>query len=117
MPTDITLEKSAIVGGGKETYIDTIADSAGKMLTKEDLEKLGLGEIKNVEKLREQLEKMAQGAKWKLDVIDTPRGREYRGIIGTDDEEDEKKKKESEESQGEDGGGQGSQEEYYKEEL
>ena len=33
---------------------------------------------------------MAQGEKWKLDVVDTPRGREYRGIIGSDEDEGEK---------------------------
>lgn len=140
VPEDVKLEKSAIVGGGKETYIDTVASSDGMTLSKEDLEKLGLGDPKSIETLRKRLEEMAQGNDWKLEVcchcsdnfwlrsthgltqtqvVDTPRGREYRGIIGTDSEEEEKKK------EGERKGGKGkkedkekgSQEEYYKEEL
>ena len=68
MPEDVKLEKSAIVGGGKETYIDTVASSDGKTLGKEDLEKLGLGDPKNIETLRKRLEEMAQGHEWKLEV-------------------------------------------------
>ena len=76
------IEKSAIVGGGKETYIDTVASSDGRVLSEEEMKKLGLGDPRAVEKLKKELEKIAQGQQWKLDVIDTPRGREYRGIIG-----------------------------------
>jgi protein OS-9 len=68
VPEDVKLEKSAIVGGGKETYIDTVASSDGKILGKEDLEKLGLGDPKNVETLKKRLEEMAQGHEWKLEV-------------------------------------------------
>lgn len=117
VPEDLKLEKSTVVGGGKETYIDTVASSDGKMLTRADLEKLGLGDPRAVEELRRKLEKLAQGQEWKLDVIDTPRGREYRGIIGTgDDEKDEEKGKDGDEDQDGDER-EGSQEEYYKEEL
>ncbi|KAK3713462.1 Protein OS-9 [Vermiconidia calcicola] len=123
VPLATKLEKSAIVGGGKETYIDTVASSQGKILSKEDIEKLGLGDAKAVETLRKKLEEIAQGQEWKLDVIDTPRGREYRGIIGDEEEEEGKKEKGDGEvgpgdEQGEDGGGgKGSQEEYFREEL
>ncbi|KAK5126902.1 hypothetical protein LTR85_008260 [Meristemomyces frigidus] len=135
VPPGKKIEKGAIVGGGKETYIDTVASSDGKTLSKEDMEKLGLGDPKAVEKLREELEKIAGGEVWKLDVIDTPRGREYRGIIGGEDEDgkkagDAKGKKggkneggeKEKEGQGgaspdDDQGQDGSQEEYYKEEL
>ena len=88
-------------------------------MSKEDIEKLGLGDAKAVEKLRKKLEEIAQGQEWKLDVIDTPRGREYRGIIGDEEEEEGKKKGDvgPEDEQGEDGGGEGSQEEYFREEL
>lgn len=68
VPEDVKLEKSTIVGGGKETYIDTVADSAGKVLPKEDLEKLGLGDPKSIETLKKRLEEMAQGHEWKLEV-------------------------------------------------
>lgn len=37
--------------------------------------------------MKKQIEKAAQGEQWKLDVVDTARGREYRGILGSDDEE------------------------------
>ncbi|KAF2172527.1 hypothetical protein M409DRAFT_50211 [Zasmidium cellare ATCC 36951] len=142
VPEGKKLEKSSIVGGtGKETYIDTVASSDGRVLGKEDLEKLGLGDPKAVEKLKKELEKIAQGQNWKLDVIDTPRGREYRGIIGDEDEEKEgkgekgssekkygkdkvegKEKKESKKAEKAEKGGkpeqeEGSEEEYYKEEL
>lgn len=89
VPEGIKIEKSAIVGGGKETYIDTIANSEGKILSKEKLEELGLGDTKAMEKLKKELEKIAAGQVWKLDVIDTPRGREYRGIIGDGEDEEE----------------------------
>jgi protein OS-9 len=129
VPEGVKLEKSAIVGGGKETYVDTVASSDGRVLSDEELKKLGLGDARAVEKLKKELEKIAGGKDWKLDVIDTPRGREYRGIIGEDEEEEEKKaqepRKESKKGKGEketkekdkDKENQGSQEEYYKDEL
>ncbi|KAK3661645.1 Protein OS-9 [Elasticomyces elasticus] len=137
VPAGTKIEKSAIVGGGKETYIDTIASSDGKVLGDEAIKKLGLGSPEAVAKLRKELERVAGGERWKLDVIDTPRGREYRGIIGDEDEEKEgggkggkkggkegKKGEVSEqqgEGKGEEGEGEaeqeGSEEEYYKEEL
>lgn len=116
VPEGTKLEKSAIVGGGKETYVDTIASSDGRILSVEEMKRLGFGDPKSVEKLKKDLEKIAQGQSWKLDVIDTPRGREYRGIIGDEDEEDgNKKAKDGDEEQGQDG--EGSREEYYKEDL
>lgn len=128
VPQDFVLEKSAIVGGGKETYIETVANSEGRMLTQAEMEKLGLGDARAVEELKKKLEKIAgQGGTWKLDVIDTPRGREYRGIIGDEDEDEEEggesgkgEEKGKEGDGGGDGGeqsGEGSQEEFYKEEL
>ncbi|CAK4032236.1 Hypothetical predicted protein [Lecanosticta acicola] len=137
VPEGKKIEKSAIVGGGKETYIDTVATSDGKALSKADLEKLGVSDTKPIEKLKKELEKIAQGQAWKLDVIDTPRGREYRGIIGDDEEEEEeedgaqedsKLKKESKRETTKEGKtdenkaakeqkNEGSEEEYYKEEL
>ncbi|KAK3117924.1 Protein OS-9 [Teratosphaeriaceae sp. CCFEE 6253] len=137
VPEGTKIEKSAIVGGGKETYIATAASSDGKILNADDIKRLGLGNPEAVEKLKKELEKIAQGQQWKLDVIDTPRGREYRGIIG-DEEDDEKAKKDGSKKKkkaksvksdgtGEDAKGEreddgedaqkGSEEEYYKEEL
>lgn len=134
LPPGVKLEKSAILGGGKETYIDTIANSEGRVLSKEKIKELGLGGPEQVDKLKKEIAKLAGQERWKLDVIDTPRGREYRGIIG-DEEEVEAEKKETDAKAGEEAGkakdekpqekaqdgaeGEetGSQEEYYKEEL
>ncbi|TKA65467.1 hypothetical protein B0A55_09283, partial [Friedmanniomyces simplex] len=112
VPEGTKIEKSAIVGGGKETYIDTIASSDGtRILGADEIKKLGLGNPEAVEKLKKELEKIAQGQQWKLDVIDTPRGREYRGIIGDEEEEGEEGKgngKDGKEGKGEEGKGKGS---------
>ena len=142
VPEGVKIEKSGIVGG-KEKYIDTIANSWGKSLSKEELKKLGLDGSKafeNLEKLKKEVEQRANGEKWKVDVVDTPRGREYRGIYGKDVGEDEdetgksqkktKGKGESEapaqgrqggtssdDEMGDGGQEEGSEEEYFKEEL
>lgn len=132
VPEGTKIEKSTIVGGGKETYVDTIASSDGKVASEEEMKKLGLGDPRAVEQLKKKLETIAQGQQWKLDVIDTPRGREYRGIIGDEDNSEEGrgragggegdkpakkgKKKEDGEHEGDDQA-PGSQEEYYQEEL
>ncbi|KAF1992091.1 hypothetical protein K402DRAFT_322086 [Aulographum hederae CBS 113979] len=114
------IEKSAIVGGGKETFIGTVATSAeGIMMTTEEMKKLQIKDPKDVEKFRREMEKMANGKSWRLDVVDTPTGREYRGIVDTEEDSPPKK------GEGEDGkskekpekGEEGSQEEFYKEEL
>lgn len=88
VPEGITLEKSAIVGGGKETFVATVATSDGNVLSKEKLEELGLGDSRAVDKLLKELEKIAKGQSWKLVAIDTPRGRDYRGIIGEEEEKE-----------------------------
>lgn len=96
VPKDQKIEKSAIVGGGKETYLETIADSMGKLLSPEKLKAMGLGDAKSVDALKKELEKIAGGQGWKLEVYDTPQGREYRGVLLGDEDpkEDDKAKKE-----------------------
>jgi protein OS-9 len=138
VPEGVTIEKSGILGG-KDKYIDTIATSGGKTLSKEELKKLGLDgsrALENLEKLKKNVEAMAKGEKWKIVVVDTPQGREYRGMVGEDEDDagkDQKKGKAKGESEtpaqgkqggtppdgeGADGGQQeGSEEEYFKEEL
>lgn len=93
VPADLKLEKSTIVGGGKETFVDTVASSNGKVLSKEEIEKRDLGNFGDIEQLRKKLEQIAKGQEWALKVVDTPRGREYRGIIGGGDD-DEKPREE-----------------------
>ena len=101
-----------------------MASSNGKVLSKEALEKLGLGDSRSVEQLRRDLEKIADGREWKLNVVETANRREYRGIIGDEDDEDDTKEpkepkemKKKEKSQQTEKTNEGSEEEYYKEEL
>ncbi|OCL08039.1 hypothetical protein AOQ84DRAFT_222281 [Glonium stellatum] len=84
------IEKSVVVGGGKEVYIGTVASSDGKTMNKEELKKLNIADPKDVEKLKRDLQKLAGRKGWKLDLVDTPRGREFRGIIEAEDDEDER---------------------------
>lgn len=121
---DDHIEKSAVVGGVKETYVDTIADSMGKAMSAEELKKMGLGDAKSVEELKKKLEKIAGGKGWKLEVFDTPQGREYRGVLLDEEdvaaESEEKKGGESAKGdvQGEDeADAEVGSEETYKDEL
>jgi protein OS-9 len=93
------IEKSVVVGGGKEIYVGTVASSDGKQMSKEEMKKLNIADPKDVEKFKGNLKKLAGRKGWKLDLVDTPRGREFRGIIEAEDAEDVKKdsKKEKEE--------------------
>jgi protein OS-9 len=94
VPDDVEIQKSGIVGGVKEKYVETIASSWGQQdltLSKEDMERLGLKDakaIEKLEKLKKELKKKAKGDGWRLDVVDTPHGREYRGIYGEGVEEE-----------------------------
>ncbi|KAF2225401.1 hypothetical protein BDZ85DRAFT_212671 [Elsinoe ampelina] len=88
VPEGRELEKTAIVGGGKETFVDVIANSMGKSLNTEELKKLGITSTKQIDALKKQLDKIAGDKDWSLEVVDTPRGREYRGIIGDEDEQE-----------------------------
>lgn len=93
VPEDVEIQKSGIVGGVKEKFVETIASSWGKdlSLSKEDMERLGLKDgkaIEKLEKLKKELKKKAKGDGWRLDVVDTPHGREYRGIYGEGVEEE-----------------------------
>lgn len=84
------IEKSVVVGGGKETYIGTVASSSGHQMSKEEMKKHNIRDTQDVEKLKRNLQKLAGRKGWKLDLVDTPRGREFRGIIEAEEEEDTK---------------------------
>ena len=93
VPEDVEIQKSGIVGGVKEKFVETIASSWGKdlALSKADMERLGLKDgkaLEKLEKLKKELKKKAKGDGWRLDVVDTPHGREYRGIYGEGVEEE-----------------------------
>jgi protein OS-9 len=87
------IEKSVVVGGGKETFVGTVASSSGHQMSKEEMKRLKIADPQDVEKLKRNLQKLAGRKGWKLDLVDTPRGREFRGIIEADEEEEEDKSK------------------------
>lgn len=86
------IEKSVVVGGGKETFIATVASSDGTTISKEEMKRLNIPDPKNVEKLKGDLRKLAGKHGWKLDLVETPKGREFRGIIEADDDEEKPSK-------------------------
>lgn len=96
IPEGSKIEKSAIVGGTKDKFVETIADSFGKAMSADELKRLGLGDAKSVETLKKELEKIANGQGWELKVFDTPDGREYRGVLLGDEEPDSAKTKAAE---------------------
>ena len=88
IPKDKKIEKGAIVGGGKEKFLATIAKKGGWIMPEKELHKIGIKGAKHVEELREEVERAAEGQGWRLDVVETPRGRELRGIIETEEVKD-----------------------------
>lgn len=104
----------------EEKYIATLASSDGKYTTimnereirKHSL-KHTLDEIEDyIVQTEEWASNMRPGQPWKLDVVQTAEGQQYRGILMADDEEEKKDEhtKESEERKPD-----GSQEEYKEE--
>jgi protein OS-9 len=108
------IEKSVVVGGGKETYIATVASSDGRQMSKEEMKKLNIPDPKDVEKFKTNLKKLAGKKGWKLDLVDTPKGREFRGIIEADDvdeggKEGKEGNKEGKKEKGQEKGGMGTE--------
>ncbi|KAM0715046.1 hypothetical protein Q7P37_009511 [Cladosporium fusiforme] len=134
VPRGLKIEKS-FIGGGKAKYVGTVASSWGKKMSKDELDRLGLTDLENLEDLQKRLQKAAGEDNWKITVVDTPRGREYRGEYGKDvvEESDsevrerkarkgsgEQERPQQPKGDGKNGGDheeQGSEEEYYKDEL
>lgn len=86
------IEKGIVAGGGKETFLGTLITSDGKMMSKEQLKKVGM-EVRDVEKLERNSRKIAGDKEWKLDLIQTPMGhKEYRLIEYVDPEDETKEK-------------------------
>jgi protein OS-9 len=79
------IEKSVIVGGGKEVYVATVANSEGHQMAKDEMKKLGIRDPADVDEFKANVKRVAGSKAWKLDLVDTPRGREFRGIIETED--------------------------------
>jgi protein OS-9 len=83
-----TLEKSKVLGGNRDTFLGTIANSDGEDMTKEELKKLNIRNVADIEKLKRELRGMAGNRKWRLDLVETPRGREFRGIVESEEDSD-----------------------------
>jgi protein OS-9 len=93
LPKGTKLEKGAVVGGGKEKILATIAKSNGYMASDRELAKLSIRNNKDVEAVKKEVERVAEGKEWQLDVVETPRGRELRGIIAKDEKTTKTRKK------------------------
>jgi protein OS-9 len=122
------IEKSVVVGGGKEKFAGTLVSSDGKMMSVAELKKLNM-DPKDVEKLKRNSQKIAGKLDWRLDLMETPSGREFRLVMEAEEEdvkekgrgmkregEDDGAKGEQDGGEQEDGGREGS-EEVYKDEL
>jgi protein OS-9 len=93
VPRGKEIQKSVVVGGGKEVLVATIAKSDGFVATEKELQAKGIKVTsKEVDGLTKALNRRAQGHSWRLDVIETPRGNELRGVIEMDDKKKKKKK-------------------------
>lgn len=87
------IEKSVVVGGGKEIFVATVADSDGKVMSKDEIKKLNT-DPKRVEEYIKNLKRLAGKKAWKLDLVDTPRGREFKGIIEAEDQSEDRERRE-----------------------
>ncbi len=117
------IEKSVVVGGGKEVYVATVASSDGHQMSKEEMKKMNVIDPKTVEKFKLNLKEEAGKKRWKMNLVDTPRGRELRGIIEAEDEVDSSKRDVKKDGKAErkddenDEAVQDGSEEVYKDEL
>ena len=90
-----TTKRGPIIGG-IEVGAKSLVGSEGKVIektvvvSKEEMKRLNIPDSKNVEKLKGDLRKLAGKNGWRLDLVDTPKGREFRGIIEADDADEEK---------------------------
>ena len=89
-------------------------DKGGKIrkLSDKDLKKLGL-DPSVVDAARRELEEMAQGKGWRLEVFETEAGRELRGVVDSDEDGGEEVEVYEEGEYDDEGGSQ----EEYKDEL
>lgn len=88
-----SLANSLALGGHREKLVATVASSSMDPLSDAELKKLSIRarEIGEIAKFRKEMEKMSKGKPWRLDVIETAQGREFRGIIEADEKEQDKK--------------------------
>lgn len=90
------IEKSAIVGG--KQVVTVVADSSGFVLSQEDMKHLQVTNAREIDAMKKSLEKMAGGQDWRLELIQTPHRKEFRGILIDSEEKPEEKGKEADET-------------------
>lgn len=93
------IEKTVVVGGGKDTFAGTLATSDGKQMSAAELKKLNI-DPKDVEKLKQNSQRIAGRKEWRLDLINTPDGREFRLVLEADEREESKEKEKSVDEKG-----------------
>jgi protein OS-9 len=94
IPEGTVLEKGIVVGGtGNEKHITTIARSDGYTASEKELSKLNIHGGKELELIKDRVRRTADGADWQIDVVETARGKELRGIIGDSEEKKAQKAK------------------------
>lgn len=113
LPPGTKLERGTVAGGGAKV-VATLAKSDGFVMSERELTKLNIRGKEEVNVMKGDIERVAGGRAWKLELVETAAGRELRGIIDRQDLE-EGKEVLSEEDQGEDM--EEGSEETYKEEL
>ncbi|PVH99486.1 hypothetical protein DM02DRAFT_594193 [Periconia macrospinosa] len=80
------VERSIVVGGGKATNKGTVIDSDGRQMSDEELEELGI-KPETLERWKAETNERAEGAKWKIDIVETPGGRHFLSIIDPEDKD------------------------------
>ena len=83
--------------GNRKVGIIAKKDAGAEMkrLSNEELKKLGI-DLATVEALRKELEDMAEGKGWRLEVFEGPAGRELRGVVEGEEEGEEREGSEEE---------------------
>ncbi|PGH09607.1 hypothetical protein AJ79_05663 [Helicocarpus griseus UAMH5409] len=102
------IEKGKVASLGEEK-VEIVAKRKGgeiQKLSKEELKKFNLDSEK-IEALKKQLEELARGKDWKLEMIEANGRSTLRGVIDTGDEEEGEEEGEGDKKTGEDGEGNG----------
>lgn len=86
------IEKGIMVGGGKTVNKGTILNSEGWHMSAAELKTLGISP-EAFKSLKEQSKSQTTGEKWRIDLIETPRGDKHFMIVNLDEEEEEKQAK------------------------
>lgn len=83
------IEKGRVASAGEERVQVVAQRENGKLqrLPKEQLKKFGL-EPEEIEQLKNQLEDLANGKDWRLEVVEANGERGYRGIVDTDEDDE-----------------------------